>query len=239
MELSEAITSTAATRDFLEDEIPDELIYRILDMARFAPSGGNRQPWRVVIVKDQSIRDEIKELYSQGWREYMGHIEAGLVPFAPIDNGNWIGPAIDLEDAATKTFANSFADNLHKVPVLMVLLAKLGDLAVLDNGLGRQSIVGGGSVYPFGHNILLSARSLGLGGVMTTVLCRREPQVKQLLQIPDELAVAGLIGLGVPKKLITKLRRRKVEEFTYVNRFGSMPFTPPQGSLEEDEDKPS
>jgi nitroreductase len=103
---------------------------------------------------------------------------------------------------------------------MLVLLAHLGSLAVTDNGLGRQSIVGGASVYPFGHNVLLAARNEGLGGVMTTVLCRQEPAVRALLEVPPAFAVAGLIVLGHPVHQVTKLRRKQAEEFLFLDRFG-------------------
>jgi nitroreductase len=118
-----------------------------------------------------------------------------------------------------------FADHLDQVPVLLLLVVELAALAVLDNGLDRQSIVGGGSVYPFGHNILLAARDAGLGGVLTTALVRQEAAVKELLHIPDGYAVAGLIALGHPAKVVTKLRRAPVEDFTTVDRFDGPPFS--------------
>lgn len=224
MELDEVMKTTGAVREFRDEAVPQRMIYEILDLARFAPSGGNRQPWRVIIVNDEKIRHRIAELYREGWREYMTHVVNGLVPFAPKDNGKWFGSAVDLDLAATVEYPNEFADNLETVPVLMVLIVKLGDLACLDNGLDRQSIVGGGSIYPFAHNVLLSARSFGLGGVMTTVICRREPQMKELLGVDDDYAVAGLVAVGFPTKQVTKLRRRSVEEITFLNTL-EIPYT--------------
>lgn len=226
MELSEVMRTSAAIREFSESQVPESVLYEILDAARFAPSGGNRQPWRVVILKDQSIRRDLARLYREGWKEYMAHVEKGMVPFAPINAGKWEGSAVDLAEAQSREFPNKFADQLSDAPVLMIILAKLDALAVLDNGLDRQSIVGGGSVYPFGHNILLAARDKGLGGVMTTVICRREPEVKELLCVPDGFAVAALVVLGVPRKFLTKLSRRKVEEFAVIDRFSGESFEP-------------
>ncbi|MDA8270250.1 MAG: nitroreductase family protein [Actinomycetota bacterium] len=226
MELFEVMTTAGAVREYLDVPRMDEVLYEILDTARFAPSGGNRQPWRVLVVKDLELRRSIRELYSEGWKEYMAHVKRGLVPFAPISNGRWEGPAVDLEEAAGMTFSNQYAHHLDESPVVLVILARLLDLACLDNGLDRQSIVGGASVYPFAHNILLAARSKGLGGVMTTVICRREPEMKRLFEIPEEFAVAGLITIGTPKKLFTKLTRKPVEDFTYLDKYGAAPFTP-------------
>jgi nitroreductase len=182
VDLYEVMRTTPATRAFTDEAVPDAVVHRILDHARFAPSGGNRQGWRVVLLRDRAIRRRIRELYGLGWREYMAHVEAGLVPFAPREHGRWNGPAIDLEAARRIPRPNDFADALDTVPVLLLLLAELGSLACVDNGLGRQSIVGGGSIYPFGHNILLSARNEGLGGVLTSVLVRQEPAVRELIR---------------------------------------------------------
>jgi nitroreductase len=220
MELTEVMSTTAACREFTSEPVTDEALRRILDSARFAPSGGNRQPWRLVRIERPDLREEIARLYSLGWREYWAHVERGLVPFAPGPDGRWDGPGIDLAAARERPAPDAFGDQLAAVPLMLVLLVHLGSLAVTDNGLGRQSIVGGASVYPFGHNVLLAARNEGLGGVMTTVLSRQEPAVRALLDIPSAFAVAGLIVLGHPVHQVTKLRRKQVDEFLFLDRFG-------------------
>lgn len=220
MELTDVMRTTASCREFAPAPVDDTTVWRILDSARFAPSGGNRQPWRVLRIESPALREEIARLYALGWREYWAHVEQGLVPFSPGEGGVWDGPAVDLEAARERPAPDAFGDQLASVPVMLVLLAHLGSLAVTDNGLGRQSIVGGASVYPFGHDVLLAARNEGLGGVMTTVLCRQEKAVKELLDVPAAFCVAALIALGYPLRQVTKLRRRPVEEFTFVDRFG-------------------
>jgi nitroreductase len=224
MELRDVMRSTPATREFTDEPVSDEQLHALLDVARFAPSGGNRQGWRVIVLQDREVRRRIRDLYALSWREYMAHVTAGLVAFAPVDNGRWTGPAVDLDQARATPAPMPFADHLDEVPLLLLLVVELAALAVLDNGLDRQSIVGGGSVYPFGHNILLAARDAGLGGVMTTALARQEPAVKELLGIPDGYAIAGLLALGHPAKQVTKLRRDPVEAFTTVDRFDGRPF---------------
>jgi nitroreductase len=225
MELRTVMRTTPSTRDFTEDQISDETLYGILESARFAPSGGNRQGWQVVVVKDRVVRERLRDLYVLSWREYVAHLVAGLVPFAPLENGHWTGPAIDLEAARATPAPMDFADHLDLVPVLLILVVELSALAVMDNGLERQSIVGGASIYPFAHNILLAARDAGLGGVMTTTLCRQETPVRELLGISDGWALAGLVALGRPSKQITRLRRQSVESFTTVDRVDGTPFT--------------
>ena len=226
VELYDAMRTTPATRAFTDDPVDDATLHRMLDNARFAPGGGNRQAWRVIVVKDTATRLRLRELYQIGWREYSEHVRRGLVPFAPIDRGSWTGPAVDLAEARTIPADNEFGDHLEHSPVLLVIVAELALLACVDNGLGRQSIIGGGSIYPFCHNVLLAARNEGLGGVLTSVLARQEPAARELLGIPEGFAVAGLMALGRPVKVITRLRRQAVEEFTVVDRFDGAAFTP-------------
>lgn len=211
--------TTPAVREFTDEAVPDEVLHSILEVARFAPSGGNRQGWRVVVLKDPELRARIRDLYILGWREYTAHARRGLVPFAPLDEGRWTGPAVDLEEARRTPAPLPFADHLDQVPVLLLLVADLSAVAAVDNGLDRQSITGGASIYPFAHNVLLAARDAGLGGVLTTVLARQEDAVRELLGIPAGHAVAGLIALGHPVKQLTKLKRAAVEDFTVVDRF--------------------
>lgn len=224
MELREVMRTTAAVREFTDEPVPDEVLHAVLDAARFAPSGGNRQGWKVIVLQDRAIRTRIRELYQLGWREYTAHVRAGLVPFSPGADGCWHGPAVDLDQARATPAPMPFADHLEGVPVLLVVAVDLTQLAVTDNGLDRQSIVGGGSVYPFCHNVLLAARDLGLGGVLTTVLCRQEDQVKQLLGLPDGWAVAALLAIGHPMRQVAKLRRAPVERLASVDRFDGPPF---------------
>lgn len=216
--------TTAAVRDFTDEPVPDADLHAILDDARFAPSGGNRQGWRVVVARAPDVRRRLRELYQAGWREYVAHVVEGKVPFAPGPDRRWRSPAVDLDAARATPAPNRFADHLEEAPVLLVVAVDLTALAVLDNGLDRQSIVGGGSVYPFCHNVLLAARARGYGGVMTTAICREEDAVRDLLGIPDPFAVAGLVALGRPVHQVTRLRRDAVEAFTTVDRFDGPPF---------------
>src|ERR1041384_56938 len=84
VELLDAPRTPGAIRDFLPDPVSDDVVYRILDTARFAPSGGNRQGWRVIVVRDPATRSALRDLYLPGWYEYLAQRMAGLVPYAPI-----------------------------------------------------------------------------------------------------------------------------------------------------------
>lgn len=226
MDFSTVVRTTPSVREFADEDLPDEVLHSILDLARFAPSGGNRQGWRVVVVRDEATRRQLRDLYQMSWREYAAHVAEGKVPFAPGHDRHWHGPAVDIDAARSTPAPNPFGDHLDTVPALLVVAVDLTQLAVLDNGLHRQSIVGGASIYPFCHNILLAARSKGYGGVMTTAICRQEEAVREVLGIPDPWAVASLIALGKPLRDITRLRRKPVDEFAVVDRFDGEPFRP-------------
>jgi nitroreductase len=224
MELAEVMRTTPATRTFTDEAVPDEVLHRILDHARFAPSGGNRQGWHVIVVKDERTRARIQELYQLSWREYSAHVKIGKVAFQPGDT-RFSQPWVDLDEARDTPAPNAFADRIAEHPVLLIVCVALEVLAVLDHGLPRQSIVGGGSIYPFCHNIMLKARDEGLGGVMTTAICREEAALADLLGIPETHAVASLVALGHPQEVVTKLRRDPVEEFAVVDRFDGEVFS--------------
>ncbi|MBL7497854.1 nitroreductase family protein [Frankia sp. CNm7] len=225
MELREAMRTSGAVRTFTDEPVPDDVLARVLDNARFAPSGGNTQPWTVLVLRDPAIRRAVRDLAVLGWREYRAQVAAGVRPFAPGKDGRWHGPAVDLEQAAATPAPMSFVDDLDRAPALLVLVARLTALAVMDIELERTSIVGGGSVYPFAQNVLLAARDEGLGGTLTTFLVRREPAAAKLLAIPPDHAIAGVLALGYPERRATKLTRRPVAEFTRFDTFDGEPFT--------------
>jgi nitroreductase len=227
MEIRDALRTTGAVREFLPEPVADEVVYRILETARFAPSGGNRQGWAVVVVKDPSLRARLRDLYLEGWYEYLAQRAAGLVPFAPTNDESVERRAAEGAAAIAQAAAaggGGFAEHLDEVPVMLVLLGDLGALAALDKGLDRYTFAGGASVYPFAWSVLLAAREEGLAGVITTMAIRAEPQVKQLLGVPDSMAVAGLIALGRPQRQPRRLTRNDVEEFTTVDRYDGEPF---------------
>jgi nitroreductase len=207
--------TAGTTRRFLPAPVPDEILHRVLDNARFAPNGGNRQGWHVIVVTDPATRRALHDLYQPPWQAYLGE-RYGLPPDAQ--------PGPDTPLALRRTM--EFAERLYDVPVHLLVTVDLGVLAVTDKALARQSIVGGGSVYPFVHNLLLGFRQEGIGAAMTTLLIPAEPKVKELLAIPEEHAIAALIGVGYSADpLPTKLRRKAVEEFATRDRFDGEPFT--------------
>jgi nitroreductase len=222
---SRVMRTAPAVRDFRDDPVTDEVLYAILDDARFAPSGGNRQAWHVIVVDDPTKRERIRDLVQLGWREYAAHLAVGVRPFAPGPDGWWHGPAVDLDEARRTPAPAPFVDEIHRAPRLLVVTVDLTELAVQDVDLERQSIVGGASIYPFTQNVVLAARARGVGAALTTFLCRQEPAAKRLLGIPDGVAIAAMIVLGYPVRQLTKLRRNPVESFATVDGWVGTPLT--------------
>lgn len=234
MELQQALRTTPATREFTDEPVPDDVVFSILDDARFAPNGGNRQAWKVIVVRDAATKQRLGELWDIGQREDVFHKQQGLVPFVASEAfwrnppGGPNQPAVDLEEARRTPIVGFHGANsavIENAPVLLVVVLNLTRVMAMDSGLGRLSISAGGSVYPFCHNILLAARDRGYGGVITSVLSRQEPAVKALLNIPDEYALAAVIPLGRPVQEITKLKRNPVSEFVTRETFDGASFS--------------
>ncbi len=227
MDLIEALRTTGAVREFTDATVDDATVRRLLDTARFAPNGGNRQAWRVVVVQDPALRRALRDAYLPGWYEYLAQVSAGLTPWAAVTDRELERRAVAGADefaAAAAVGPGGFAEHLDEVPVMLVLLADLERLATVDRDLDRYTLVGGASIYPFAWSILLAARGEGLAGVMTTMVVRDEATVKDLLGVPDTVVVAGVLALGHPVHQPTRLRRAPVEEFATVDRFDGPPL---------------
>jgi nitroreductase len=219
MEVYDAMRTTFAARDYTDDKVNDETLYRILDNARFAPSGGNRQGWRVLVVKDTGIRTAMRELMQPTIKQYKAQAGAGETPFSTIGETRVTAAEIDAMPPAFP-----LVDDLETAPALLVICVDLSLVTSFDKDLDRIGVISGASVYPFAWNILLSARNEGLGGVLTTFLANQEPEARVLLSIPDNYAVAAMIALGKPEKQLTRLKRNPVESFTWVNDFKGESF---------------
>ena len=217
MELTSALRTTGAVRGFTADPVDDATVAAILDDARFAPSGGNQQPWKVAVVKSPEVRTAVADLMRPVWEEYVGAQQAGKRAFA---FGRSTGDA-------PVAVPNALIDGIQSVPVVLVVAADLNKIAIMDgNAEHRPPVVGGASIYPFCWSILLAARERGLGGVLTTFLARAEAQAAPLLGLPADHALVATIFLGVPVHQNTRLKRNPVESFTTIDRFDGTPLQP-------------
>lgn len=211
MDLLDAIRTNPTTRAFKRDPVPDDVLARVLDAARFAPNGGNRQPVRFVVVRDPAKKRRLRDLYLPHWKSYIGAIP----PEKRAAN-----PAL----ARLVERADRFAETLDEVPVMLVVCGEIASIFPTDTKLGRLSVVGGGSIYPAVQNLLLACRAENLGSALTTLLCFEEPEVKALLGIPDEFLTAAMVAIGWPEKPFPKkLARRPLAEIVHADRWGE-PF---------------
>ncbi len=225
MDLRHALRSTPAVRDFLPLPVEESTVRRLLDTARFAPSGGNRQGWHVIDVRDPERRRAIRDVYVDAWVEYLAHLRAGVTPFSPLlTHEERAAVAAHHAPARASIGSDDFAARLDVSPALLVVCARLGSLAATDQDLDRYHFIGGASIYPFVWSILLAAREEGLGGVMTTVAVAREPTLRAILQLPDDVAVAAVVALGHPRHEITGLHRREVDNFATRDSFDGPPL---------------
>lgn len=216
MELLEALRTNPAIREFTDDPVSDVELEELLDAARFAPSGGNRQPWRVAVIKDMGLRRQLADLCRPVWSEYIAIGATGVTPFSAV------GEAVAV--AEPTPVPNPLLDDVESIPVVLVVAADLASIAMMDKDLARAPLTGGASVYPFIYSILLAARDRGLGGVMTTFLARAEEAARPLLGLPETWAVASMVCLGHPVRRATKLSRRSVHAFTTTDRFDGPGF---------------
>jgi nitroreductase len=213
MELTDAMRCAPTSRRFSDEAVSEDVLRAALDSARFAPSGGNRQGWRVVVVRDAERRRELRDLYLPAWRKYMEATGGAQMLREP--------DGFDTSRVRMVQRADEYATHLDEVPVHLVIGVVLGDVLATDAKLPRQSIVGGASIYPFVQNVLLALRDAGLGAAMTTLLVPAEAEVKQLLGFPEDVALAAHVGVGHradpwPKRLA----RKPVAEFAFGERFG-------------------
>jgi nitroreductase len=221
VELYEVMRTTSAVRRFTNDPLPDEILYTILDNARFAPSGGNRQGTRIIVVRDRGTRRALIELTIPAARKYVAQRQAGENPWNTI----YPSSVSDDEIAATQV-PDSFTAPLLEAAVILVVCVDLRVVAALDKELDRVGIAGGASVYPLVWNILLAARNEGFGGTITTMAIAEEPRICELLGIPDEYAVACVVPLGKPVHQPGKLSRLDVQQLTRLEHWHGGSLTP-------------
>ena len=220
MELYEVMRMTFAAREFTDEPVPDEVLHRIVEHARFAPSGGNRQGAHVIVVREAATKAAIAELAIEPAKRYIAQRNNGESPWNPVSP-----PQVSAEAIAQVESVGPLSSSYVHAPVLLVICLDLGVVAAVDQHLERIGIISGASIYPFAWNILLAARSEGYGGTLTTMPIAQEPKLQSLLGIPKDVAVAAIIPFGKPVKQLTKLSRRGVEEFTHLETWSGGPLT--------------
>jgi nitroreductase len=188
-DLYEAMSTLRAVRKLRRDPIPEEVLERVLQAACWAPTGGNQQPWRVVVVTDAEKKAALQEIYRPEWQRYVARFRDRVSSL----------PADELAKSERVAAAGDhLADHLHEAPAILMFCGNPTAMAITDAKLDRISMVGGGSVYPAVQNAMLACVAEGLGCTLTTLHCLREPEVKQVLDIPDAWATVAMVPIGYP-----------------------------------------
>jgi nitroreductase len=208
-------TNTAfSCREFTDEPVTDADITALVELARFAPSGGNRQPWRVVAVRDAATKRAIRLASEPAMRVYMSQVAAGEAPWNTIDP-----TAVDVDERWHADDPVAFLDFVERAPVLLVVGVDLSLVASFDQQLDRVGVISGASVYPFVWNLLLAARDRGLAGALTTMASGCEADVQHAVGLPSQVAVAAVIPIGWPQRRLTRLSRRPPDDLLCWERW--------------------
>jgi nitroreductase len=201
-DLFEIIESTRAMRRLKPDPVPDELIARILHAGTCAPSGGNTQRWRFLVIKDPAIKKAVQVWYKRAFDETIGPRYLTSEP----------PPGVTKERYRRQHAAVEYlTDHFHEAPVWIV--------ACLEDGLtpGRGA---GASIYPAVQNMLLATRALGLGTTLTTRHLLYEKEAEEALGLPRGVHSYAILPIGYPMGKFGPVKRASLADIVFADRWG-------------------
>jgi len=211
--LYDVMSTLRAVRRLKPDPIPDDVLQRVLQAACWAPTGGNQQPWKVIVVRREDLKTRLADIYRPEWERYRGGYVKRMEAMEPDEQARW-GRMLVAGD--------HLADHMAEAPVILLFCADFKRMAVTDAKLDRISLVGGASVYPPVQNLMLACVAEGLGCTLTTLHCLREGEVKEALGIPEDWATAAMVPIGYPVlKGHGPITRRGPEAMAYADTFGT------------------
>jgi nitroreductase len=212
VELYDALMTTRAMRRFSDEPVTDEEIVRILAAAVQAPSGGNIQPYQFLVVTDPERKAAIGDIYRRAYDRYEPAVLALIPPFK--------------DEKAQRQHVRSWAASRHlaetvgEAPAMVLVLMARISMTIADD-LGAMDVGSPyASVYPAVENLILAARSMGIGTVLTTVFRIYEDEVRAVCAIPDRYEIAALLPLGRPTGTWGVAPRRPAASLTSWNEFG-------------------
>ena len=208
-ELFEMMFSTRSMRRLKPDPVPDDVIYKILDAGIRAPSGGNNQHWRFLVVKDSQVKQQVQKVYQKGWNEVQAMYQNRPAPTHMQEGkfGRLLGAAAHL------------AEHLAEAPVL--IFACLKERPMPAHIAAKLSRLSGSSIYPAVQNMLLACRALGLGATLTTVCSLYDDELRPILNLPEDISTYALLPVGYPYGKFGPVQRMAVEEVTCLDRWGT------------------
>jgi nitroreductase len=201
----EVIGTQRAMRRLKPDPVPREYITKMIWAATRAPNGGNVQPWRFLVITDPAKKRRLQEIYSEQWTKYLSMDSASAQAAQ--------SPEQKRVRERTLAAGQYLADHLHEAPAIII---PCGFLLAVNTG-----IASGSSIYPAIQNLMLAARALGLGTVLTTLHRQNEAAVRELLGIPENAHTAALIPVGWPMGRFGAGPRLPVEAVTYWDTWGA------------------
>jgi len=190
-DLYDVMSTLRAVRRLRPDPSPADVLDRVLQAACWAPTGGNMQPWRIIVVRSAAKKQALADVYAPEWKTY--------AEFGKRRAERQQLPAADMARLERTLAAGDYlADHLHEAPAILLFIADPAMMAITDKNLDRISMVGGGSVYTAVENAMLACVAEGLGCTLTTLHCIREPEVKAALGIPESWATLAMVPIGYP-----------------------------------------
>lgn len=204
--LLDGISTTRTIRRYTSDAVPEDALREMMFAATRAPSGSNRQPFRMLVLTDGPNAVEAKRIIGGAAREAW----AAKRTRDSYDSGS--GVVDDSPKARMARVMQAYVDDFESVPVLV--------LPCLQRYRAPNSFEGA-SVYPAVQNLLLAARALGYGGALTGWHLAVESELRELLEIPDDVFVAGTVTIGTPAGAHGPVRRRPLRELIYTESWGS------------------
>lgn len=204
-DLWEALFTQRAIRWYRPDPVPDDLIWKCIDAAIRAPSGTNTQPWGFVVVKDDATRAKIAE-------KIRSSFGANPQMKAYIQSG---------KESADKTMrlmmsgVENIVEHLDSAPVFIIPCLNA------PTSPAPEGLLAGSSIYQAVQNLMVAARGLGLGTVMTTFQAGMRPELQDWLKLPETATPVALIPLGFPDRNFGPVKRKPVDEVTYWETWGT------------------
>jgi nitroreductase len=200
-DLFEVIRTTRSMRRLKPDPVPDELIRRILEAGVCAPSGGNMQRWRFLVIRDAGIKRAVGAYYKRAWDEQVGPRYRAGEPAPGMNRDRFLR----LLDAA-----EYLAAHIHEAPVWIV--------PCLEGGTPTRT--SGSSIYPAVQNMLLAARAVGLGATLTTLYLAFEKGAEAALGLPEGVHSYAILPLGFPMGRFGPVRRVALGDVVFEDRWG-------------------
>ena len=214
-DLYDVMSTLRAVRRLRPDPVPADVLDRVLQAACWAPTGGNMQPWRIIVVRSPEKKQALADIYAPEWKTYteFGRRRAERQQL----------PAADMAKLERTLAAGDYlAAHLHEAPAILLFFADPAMMAITDKNLDRISMVGGGSVYTAVENAMLACVAEGLGCTLTTLHCIREPEVKAALDIPEGWATLAMVPIGYPiGKGHGPIARRPPAELVFDDVYGA------------------